>query len=209
MIESAAARWLFTAVFAAAALGAVLSRRRAAGPGRGDRAGAGFCLVMCAALIAMAWWAEPAAVVWVQVAGFGCAALCFGLAGAGRSGLGSGWFGRPSLTGLHHALMAVAMIWMLTALPSAAGMRPAGRDPGAMAGMPSAGAMPGSAAMPGAAGLPGPVLAVSVLCAACCAGAALPWLARAIGPGAAVRDPAAAGQAVMSAGMAAMLIAML
>ena len=201
MIESAAARWLFTAVFAAAALGTVLSRRRAAGQRRADRAGTGFCLVMCTALIAMAWWAEPTIVVWAQVAGFGCAALW--------SGLGSVRFGRPSPTGLHHALMAAAMIWMLTALPGAAGMGPAGHDPGAMAGMPSARAMSGGAAMSGAAGLPVPVLVVSVLCAACCAGAALPWLARAIGPGAGLRDPAAAGQAVMSAGMAAMLIVML
>jgi hypothetical protein len=110
MIESAAARWLFTAVFVAAALGSVR-------------------------------------------------------------------FGRPGLAGLHHALMAVAMIWMLTALPGAAGMGPSGHSPGAMAGMPGAGAMSGSAAMSGAAGLPVPVLAVSVLCAA------LPWLARAVALG--------------------------
>jgi hypothetical protein len=53
--------------------------------------------------------------------------------------------------------------------------------------------------------LPVPVLAVSGLVAACCAAASIPWLARAIGPGLRVTDPAAAGHAVTSAGMAAML----
>jgi hypothetical protein len=48
------------------------------------------------------------------------------------------------------------------------------------------------------------------LVAACCAVASKPWLVRAIGcPELRVKDPAAAGHAVMSAGMAAMLIAML
>jgi hypothetical protein len=64
------------------------------------------------------------------------------------------------------------------------------------------------AAMPGV-GPAAPVLAVSGLVAACCAAASVRWLARAVGPGPWIADPAAAGQAVMSAGMAAMLIAML
>jgi hypothetical protein len=59
------------------------------------------------------------------------------------------------------------------------------------------------------AGTPAPVLAVSILAAGCCAAAAIPWLARAIGPGPRVTDRGAASQAVMSAGMAAMLIATL
>ena len=52
-------------------------------------------------------------------------------------------------------------------------------------------------------------LAVSILLAAYCAVAALSLLAQAIGPGPRVKDPAAAGQATMNAGMAAMLLAML
>jgi hypothetical protein len=48
-----------------------------------------------------------------------CDALWFGLAVRGSSGR----LRRPSLTGLHHALMAAAMIWMLTAVPGTAGMR--------------------------------------------------------------------------------------
>jgi len=46
-----------------------------------------------------------------------------------------------------------------------------------------------------------PVLAVSGLVAACCVAASIPWVTRA--------DLAAASQATMSVGMAAMLIAML
>jgi uncharacterized protein DUF5134 len=186
VIESVAARWLLTVAFAAAALGAVLPRRGPAGSARrADRAKAVFCQVMCAALIAMAWRPEPAAAAWAQAAGFGCAAIVFI----------AGWRTRPSLDRLHHALMAGAMIWMLIAGPGAARPSP-GHGHGAMAAMPGA-------------GLPVPVLAVSGLVAACCAAASIPWLARAIGPGLRVRDPAAAGQAAMSAGMAAMLIAML
>jgi hypothetical protein len=56
---------------------------------------------------------------------------------------------------------------------------------------------------------PALLLAVSVVLAAYFALAALPWLAQAIGPGPRVTDPASAGQAAMSAGMAAMLLAML
>lgn len=205
MIGSETLRWLLTPVFAAAALAAVLPLRapvRTAA--RADRAGAGFCLAMCAAMAVMTWLPEPAAAVWVQAAGFGCAGLWFGL---GRRG-GSGWFRRPSLTGLHHALMAAAMIWMLAAVPGVARMAGTGRTAG-MAGMQPPGRGQGAMAAMATMGLPVPVLAVSTLAAACCVIAAVPWLARAVGPGLRVTDPAAAGNALMSAGMAAMLIAML
>jgi Bacterial protein of unknown function (DUF899)/Domain of unknown function (DUF5134) len=49
---------------------------------------------------------------------------------------------------------------------------------------------------------------VSALAATCCAAASVAWLVRTVRPGPWLRDPAAAGQAVMSAGMAAMLIVM-
>ena len=86
---------------------------------------------MCAALTAMTWLSEPAAAAWVQVAVYGCAALWFGLAGLA----GPGQVRRPGLPALLHALMAGAMIWMLTAMPAAAGMPPAGSARGAMAPM--------------------------------------------------------------------------
>ena len=100
------------------------------------------------------------------------------------------------LPGLHHALMAGAMIWMITVMPAASRMGSAG---------PARSAMP--AMSPRAA--PAAVLAVCVLLAAYFALAAVPWVVCAIGPGRRVTDRAAAGHAAMSAGMAAMLLAML
>ncbi len=89
------------------------------------------------------------------------------------------------------------MIWMLIALSGGTQMRSSMPGHGAMAGMSAA------------ASAPFPVLVVTGLGAAYCAVASIPWLARALGPGPCVTDPAAAGQAMMSAGMAAMLIALL
>jgi len=189
MITALAARCLLTAVFAAAGLGAALPRRGPAAAA--GRVPAVFCVVMCAALIAMTWRSEPAAAAWVQAAVFGCAALWSGLASLAAAGQAR----RPGLPPLLHTLMAGAMIWMLTAMPAVTGMPPAG----------SARAM---AAMSRAAA-PAPVLAVSILLAVCCAAACIPWLARAIGPGLRVKDPVSASQAAMSAGMAAMLFATL
>jgi hypothetical protein len=59
------------------------------------------------------------------------------------------------------------------------------------------------------AATPAPVLVISFLLAVSCAAGSIPWLARAVAPGRRVRDPAAASQAAMSAGMAAMLLATL
>jgi hypothetical protein len=97
---------------------------------------------------------------------------------------------------LLHALMAGAMIWMLTAMPAVTGMPPAGLARGAMAPM-------------SGAATPAPVLVVSILLAVSCAAASIPWLARAIGSGPRGKDPVSASQAAMSAGMAAMLFATL
>lgn len=87
---TAVARWLLTVVFAAAGLGAALPRRGPTDPA--DAAGrvpAVFCAAMCAALIAMTRWSEPAAVAWAQTPVFGCAALWvlarLGPAGTGRA----------------------------------------------------------------------------------------------------------------------------
>ena len=74
---------------------------------------------------------------------------------------------------------------------------------------PTAGDVGGSGAAMSRPAAPAAVLAVSVLLAAYFALAAVPWLVCAIGPGRRVTDSAAAGHAAMSAGMAAMLLAML
>src|SRR6266516_5289379 len=182
MITALAARCLLTAVFAAAGLCAALPRR---GPAAAGRVPAVFCVVMCAALIAMTWRSEPAAAAWVQASVFGCAALWSGLV----SLAGSGRVRRPGLPAVLHTLMAGAMIWMLTAMPAVAGMRPAGSARGVMAPMPRA-------------ATPAPVLAVRILLGVSCAAACIPRLARAIGPGLRVKDPVSASQAAMSAGMA-------
>jgi len=88
MITELAARWLLTVVFAAAGLRAALPRREPARSARpADQVSAVFCSAMCAALIFMTWWSEPAAAIWLQAALFGCAALwpeLASLAGSGR-----------------------------------------------------------------------------------------------------------------------------
>jgi hypothetical protein len=193
MITPLAARWLFTAVFAAAGLGAALPRPGSAGTARpADQISAVFCAAMCAALTAMTWRPEPAAATWLQAALFGCAALVFGL----TSRAGHGRVRQPGLPALLHALMAGTMIWMLTAMPAMTGMTSPRSARGAMAPMPRA-------------GTPVPVLVVSIFLAVSCTAACFPWLARAIGPGPRVKDPVSASQAAMSAGMAAMLLATL
>ena len=192
MIGTLAVRWLLAAVFAAAGLGSLPV------PGRVDTARAAarvsevFHVLMCAALIAMTWRSEPIVPAWFLTALFGCAVVWFGLAGPGEVA----GFRARRLPGVHHALMAGAMIWMITVMPAASRMGPAG---------PASGAMP--AMSPHAA--PAAVLAVCVLLAAYFALAAVPWFVYAIGPGRRVTDRAAAGHAAMSAGMAAMLLAML
>ena len=183
------ARWLLTGVFTAAGLAAALPRRPAGTARPADRA---VCGAMCAALITMMWWSEPAVAAWLQAAVFGSAAMWLVL--AHQSGFRP--IRLPGPAGWHHALMAGAMIWMLTAIPGTAAMPAPRHQHDAMAAMPQA-------------GVPGPVLAVSILAAGYCTAASLPWLRRAIGPGLRLADPAAAGQAAMSAGMAALLIAML
>jgi hypothetical protein len=201
MITALAVRWLFTTVFAATALWAGLPRRRRARTA--DAAGAAglipavFCVAMCGSLIAMTWWSEPAIATRVQAAAFGCAALWFGLASVASSGQGR----RPSLAPLPYALMAVAMVWMLTAMPSATGISPAEPAHGAMAQMSPAAMSPAS--------MSASVLVVSILLAVSCAATAFWWLTRAVGPGSRVKDPALASHAAMGAGMAAMLLVML
>src|SRR5262249_33042565 len=147
---------------------------------------------MWAALTAMFWRSGPAAATWLQAALFGCAALWFGL--TSLAGSGRGW--RPSLPALFHTLMAGGMIWMLTTMPAATGRQATGAARGAMAYM-------------SRAATPVPVLAVSILFAGSGAGASMPGVARAIGPGRRVTAPVWASRAAMSAGMAAMLFATL
>jgi hypothetical protein len=80
---------------------------------------------------------------------FGCAGMWLVL--AHRRGFGPIRLPRPA--GLHHALMAGAMIWMLTAIPGMTAMPAPRHDHGAMAAMPRAG-VPGLRCWPSASSLP-------------------------------------------------------
>jgi hypothetical protein len=191
MIQLLAARWLLTAVFAVAGLRVGMPRRQPAESAQSaDRVSVVFCGGMCMALIAMTWWSEPTAATWLQAAMFACAVLWFGLASVAGPTRGT------RLRAAFHMLTAGAMIWMLIAMPAITGMPPRGSVTGAMAPM-SRPATPAS------------VLAISVLLAVSCAAASVPWLTQAITPRRQVKDPIAASQAAMSAGMAAMLFATL
>ena len=70
-----AARWLLTAVFATAGLGAPPARGRPGTARAEDRVSDAFHVLMCAALTAMTWRSEPAPALWLQTALFGCAAI--------------------------------------------------------------------------------------------------------------------------------------
>ena len=192
MVTALAARWLLTAVFAAAGLASLPARRRAGTARAADRVCDVFHVLMSAALIAMTWRSEPALAVWLQTALFGCAVIWFGLTSTSATARTL----PTSLPGAHHALMAGTMIWMIIAMPVAMRMAPARAVRTAMPAMSHQ-------------SIPAAVLAVSVLLAAYFALAAIPWFVRAIGPGQRVNGRAAASHAVMSAGMAAMLLVML
>lgn len=208
MITALSGRWLFTVVFVIAAAGALWPRRRRGGLAQaGARVPAVSCVAMCGSLVAMTWWSEPAGWAWAQAAVFGLAALCFGWAGLAGSAQGR-------LGAVLHGLMAVAMAWMLTALPVGSEMVPAERTRGSMAAggslAPGGSMAPrGSIEVMSGVAMSAPVLAVSVLLALCCAATAVWWLARVTGPRVRAKDSVAASHAVMSAGMAAMLFVML
>lgn len=188
MVSSLAARWLLTAVFAAAGAGLLSARGRTGS----NRVSDAFHALICAALIAMTWRAQPIAPTWLQTALFSCAVLWFGLASPAAA---TRLRARRS-SALHHVLMAGAMIWMTTAMPVIMRMPPAGPAGGAMHAMP-------------VPAVPATIVAISVLFAAYFAIAAIPWLVRATRSGQDPHDGSAAAHAAMSAGMAAMLLAML
>ena len=185
MVTAAAARWLLTAVFTGTALGSVAALWQAGVRRAADRVSDALHALMCAALVVMTWWSEPTIAVWLQTALFGCAMLWFGVTGTRQPG--SSRLGR--WPGFHHALMAGAMIWMITAMP----MHLSGPAHNSMR----------------ATSHPTAVLVLSVLLAGNFSLAAVCWLARAVNTRGRLNDRAAASHGVISAGMATMLLAML
>lgn len=162
-----------------------------------DRISGLFHLLMGAALVAMIWWSEPALAVWSQTVLFGCAVIWFGLTsvstGTGTNGSAEARTWPAGLSGAHHAVMAVAMIWMLIAVPSP---------------MPTPAASADATHATMSDGAHASMSAVNVLFAVYFALATIPWFARTVGAGRRGNRWAAAGHAAMSAGMAAMLLAM-
>lgn len=143
-------------------------------------------VVMCAAMVTMAWPWGARVPHRPQAALFAAGALWF-LASAARARRMS-----RAMADAHHALMAVVMVWM-PATPPAAHDRAGHTDHGAMTGM--TGPLPGA-----------------VLLTAYFALAALVWLAdaaTATGPDRTVRRLAdAAGHAAMSAGAGVLTLAL-
>ena len=85
MAGAVAARWLLTAVFAAAGLGSLPVPGRVGTARVAARVSEVFHALMCTALIAMTWRSEPIAPTWFEPALFGCAVVWFGLRRPGRS----------------------------------------------------------------------------------------------------------------------------
>ncbi|GAA0537557.1 DUF5134 domain-containing protein [Saccharopolyspora thermophila] len=164
-------------------------------------------VVMSAAMVAMAWpWGMvlPAA---PQIAVFALSALWFLLRAANGRLCG----GHPRREQAHHALMAVAMAWMVAVMPTL--MTSGGPEPGhghhaLVSGTP--------VAAPSASGPPIAVVATTAVLGVYFVLASLPWLSAAVDLGrtavlkqhrTAARE--AACHAAMSAGMGAMLLAAL
>jgi hypothetical protein len=166
---------------------------------------------MAVGMVAMLWpWGMQVPRT-VQYALFGAGAVFFAVqlvrpeAGHGRTGLA------------HHALMMLAMVWMVVAMPLSMGTGSVGAT--AMPGMPGM-LMPGPAA---GDGLPAAILLTGVAAALCLVVGTLHWTARNIDRVRAATAPGTGGDAVaswhpvaqtgchaaMSLGMATMLVVML
>ncbi|HWD06095.1 MAG TPA: DUF5134 domain-containing protein [Amycolatopsis sp.] len=172
MFSSPALSWLFTVVFAITGLYSLYRfAGLMSGTGRdGDRAAELAHLLMSLAMVGMTWaWTGSADTTGgiVQVVVFGLFALWFAgglLAGAHRVG------------GAYHLVMAVAMVWMVVAMPLLMGGMAGGPGDGGRADMPgmqSANPMPTTGAL---ASRPAWVSLVTVVLIVLLAVAALWWL---------------------------------
>lgn len=116
MIESGLLRWVLTIVFTVTTVWFVFRAARR-GAGVPERVSSTGHVVMGALMVPMAWpWG-----MWIpalpQIVVLSAAALWFLLLGLGnlRSGAGNEHGGRAS--GLHHAVMMGAMLWMVATMP--------------------------------------------------------------------------------------------
>lgn len=215
MIRSAALGWLLSVVFAAIAGYYAWRTVRAAGGGRPtkpDRISCAVHAAMSAGMVPMLWWWGMELPALPQVALFGFGALWFlTLAGGDPRQASCALQGHRGPLGLrlyhvHHAVLMVAMVWMvalmsvpalapmsMSAAPAPAGGAMAGMDHGAAGGLPVAG---GHA--PG--GPPAAAVALSLVLAAYFL-LLVPWFLRELV--AARRDTAGLVRAGEPAGLAA------
>ncbi|MCR6487881.1 DUF5134 domain-containing protein [Amycolatopsis sp. OK19-0408] len=203
MITAEGLRWILTAMFALT--GAFCAYRCLRQGTAAERAGDVLHVVMCVAMVAMAWPATMSIARWPQTVFFVLAAVWFAVvAGTGAAHADHG--GRR--VAVYHVVMMAAMAWMVFVMPRAmSGMA----GPGGtmeMAGHEGM-AMPVS----GAAGsTPADVTTVALVLVAVFVVAGLVFLSRAIDDARASRPPlrslSGGANGVMALGMGLMLLTM-
>lgn len=140
MITAEGLRWILTAAFAVA--GVFCAYRCLRQGTAAERTGDGLHVVMCVAMVVMAWPATAGFARWPQTVFFALAAVWFaGVAVSGASHADHG--GRPAA--VYHVVMMAAMAWMVFVMPRVMGGMPAGGGTMDMPGMPGM-SMPASAA---------------------------------------------------------------
>ena len=202
MITAEGLRWILTALFVLN--GAFSAYRCVWQGGVADRAGDGLHVVMCVAMVVMAWPATVGFARWPQTVFFAVAALWFaGVAVTGASHADHG--GRRAA--VYHVVMMAAMAWMAFVMPRAMG----GVSGGGTTDMPG---MPGMS-MPatGAGGVaPADVKIVALVLVVVFAVTGLVFLSKAIDEARASRPSllsiGTGANGVMALGMALMLLTM-
>jgi hypothetical protein len=203
MITAEGLRWIVTAVFVLT--GAFCAYRCVRERSWPDRAGDGLHLVMCVAMVAMAWPATMSVARLPQTVFFGLAALWF-LVVAVKGVAHHGHGGRRVAS--YHVVMMAAMAWMVFVMPRAMGGM---TGPGAATDMPG---MPGMAMSGGGSGgaVPADVTIVALVLLIVFLVAGLVFLARAIDDARASGPPLRAlgrgADGLMALGMGLMLVAM-
>ncbi|MFI5593218.1 DUF5134 domain-containing protein [Amycolatopsis sp. NPDC051758] len=203
MITADGLRWIVTAVFVLT--GAFCAYRCLRQGTAAERTGDVLHVVMCGAMVAMAWPATMSVARWPQTVFFAVAAVWFvGVAVTGASHADHG--GRR--VAVYHVVMMAAMAWMVFVMPRAMGGM---TGPGATMDMPG---HPGMAMpMSGAAGsTPADVTTVALVLVVVFVVAGLVFLARAIDEARASRPPlrslGSGTDGVMALGMGLMLLTM-
>ncbi|MCA1189000.1 MULTISPECIES: DUF5134 domain-containing protein [unclassified Saccharopolyspora] len=223
MVESLLLSWVLTVLFAVTAVWCAISATR---PGLrpSDRLSSASHLAMSLLMIAMVWPWGMGVPATPQLVLFAATAVWFAALAVLRVPCAHG-YGSPRLAHAHHAVMSVAMVWMVAAMPL---LMLGAHDSGGghhhhAAGAPASGVLAAPAA---AAGPPAPVVLVSAVLGAFLVLSSVAWISTAVDTArhnlntadatGAPADPRAtrlawdaACHGAMSIGMGAMLLAML